>query len=57
MNGLRLEEAKRCLVEGEESVVSIAYSVGFEDSGYFIRTFKKATGDTPAVYRLKNRTE
>lgn len=55
INSLRLEEAKRSLVEGEESVVSIAYSLGFEDSGYFIRTFKKATGETPAVYRLKSR--
>ncbi|MEK3687501.1 PocR ligand-binding domain-containing protein [Paenibacillus sp. FSL R10-2736] len=55
INSLRLEEAKRSLAEGEESVVSIAYSLGFEDSGYFIRTFKKATGETPAVYRLKSR--
>lgn len=55
INGLRLEEAKRCLVEGDESVVSIAYSLGYEDCGYFIRTFKKSTGETPAAYRLKNR--
>ncbi|AIQ56482.1 PocR ligand-binding domain-containing protein [Paenibacillus borealis] len=55
INSLRLEEAKRCLVEEADSVVSIAYSLGYEDSGYFIRTFKKFAGDTPAAYRLKHR--
>ncbi|NQX47409.1 PocR ligand-binding domain-containing protein [Paenibacillus tritici] len=57
ISSLRLEEAKRCLVDGEDSVVSIAYALGFEDCGYFIRTFKKSTGETPAAYRLKRRGE
>ncbi|WNS41257.1 PocR ligand-binding domain-containing protein [Paenibacillus sp. MMS20-IR301] len=57
INSLRLEEAKRCLLEGGESIVNIAHSLGYEDCGYFIRTFKKSAGLTPGAYRMQNRPE
>jgi len=33
----------------------IAQDTGFYDQSHFIRTFRAATGLTPAVYRKRNR--
>lgn len=51
LNQLRVEEAERILQNSNETIVSIALSLGYEDCGYFIRVFKKSTGVTPAAYR------
>ncbi|MGL4343802.1 MAG: response regulator transcription factor [Cellulosilyticaceae bacterium] len=48
---IRLQKAKKYLVESEKSVVDIAKEVGYEDSQYFFKVFKKATGQTPLQYR------
>lgn len=45
-------EAKIMLKETQESVSEIAYILGFEDVSYFIKFFKKHSGQTPATYRL-----
>lgn len=50
-NCLRVEKAKTLLLRTNRPVVNIAYDVGFEDCGYFIKTFKKFVGLTPNVYR------
>jgi len=40
----RIEEAKRMLSTNKYSIKQVAYSVGFSDSHYFSRCFKKVTG-------------
>lgn len=51
---LRIEEAKRLLLEKGLSLKNIAQSVGFSDYNYFARTFKKRTGYTPSEYSISN---
>lgn len=52
---LRMKKACEYLVNSEKSVVDIAKEVGYEDSQYFFRVFKKATGLTPLEYRRTRR--
>ncbi len=47
----RVEEAKRCLIDGTISLSRISELVGFSDYNYFCRVFKKRTGTTPSAYR------
>lgn len=51
----RIKKAREYLVETDKSVVEIAKKVGYEDSQYFFRVFKKSTGLTPLQYRQQNR--
>ena len=44
-------EAKRCLVNGNESISEIAYKLNFEDNSYFTRFFKRHNGITPEEFR------
>lgn len=44
-------EAKRLLLHSEFNVNQIADKIGFEDSSYFIRYFKKYTGQSPTSFR------
>ena len=44
-------EAKRYLLATSEQVNQIAYHLGYEDTSYFIRFFKKHTGKTPDAFR------
>lgn len=53
----RIQKARDYLVHSEESVVDIAKKVGYEDSQYFFRVFKKAVGVTPLQYRRQHRKE
>lgn len=46
-----LTEGKRLLLYTDANVNEIAYSLGFDDSSYFIRLFKKKNGLTPIQYR------
>ena len=48
---LRLTTAARKLLVSNANISDIAYSVGYEDSNYFIREFKAAFGMTPKQYR------
>jgi AraC-like DNA-binding protein len=52
--GLRVNRAKELLVLTSGSITEIAFEVGFTDSNYFSRQFKKVTSLTPRQYR-KNR--
>lgn len=48
---IRLEEAKRRLVNTDESVTNIALETGFCDSSHFARMFKRREGCSPSAYR------
>lgn len=49
LTGLRIEKAKELLVES--NVTDTAFSVGYNDSGYFATVFKKYTGQTPLQFK------
>lgn len=46
----RMRQAKRKMLQSDESVRSIALSLGFHDEFYFSRRFKAETGAAPTVY-------
>jgi transcriptional regulator GlxA family with amidase domain len=49
----RLEEAKQMLETGDLPVEAIANEVGYEDTSFFGRLFRRKIGLTPAQYRLR----
>lgn len=49
-----IEQAKNILLQTNQSVSEIAYSLGFEYPQYFSRLFKQKTGKTPLEYRNLN---
>lgn len=51
---IRLDEAKRLLVDSSDSVQSIAERAGYLQVISFIRAFKKREGLTPGEYRKLN---
>ncbi|MDO4467236.1 MAG: AraC family transcriptional regulator [Bacillota bacterium] len=51
LNGIRIHEAKRLLLEKEKSVTDVALEVGFLDTATFTKTFKKVTGISPLQFR------
>lgn len=46
-----IAEAKRMLQQQKLSISEIAYTLGFDDPGYFTRLFRQKTGLTPKGYR------
>ena len=48
---LRLGEASRALVYGNQSLVEIALHCGFADQSHFTREFRRHFGRTPLAYR------
>ncbi|MBQ8075146.1 MAG: helix-turn-helix domain-containing protein [Oscillospiraceae bacterium] len=52
---IRLEEAKRLLLETDTRVDDVALAVGYENRGFFYRLFAKKYGKTPREYRLAER--
>jgi iron complex transport system substrate-binding protein len=49
--GIRMERAKRLLEQGNRPIAQIAEEVGYPDSYYFSRLFKKKTGLSPRGYK------
>lgn len=43
-------EAKRQLLYSDKTVKEVAYQLGFEDTSYFSRFFKKQTGKSPTAF-------
>ena len=43
-------EAKRMLVHSKFSVIQISMELGYIDNSYFVRVFKKRTGETPLEF-------
>ena len=56
LNALRMEEARRMLVETRKSVSEIAYALRFKDPLYFSRLFRKRFGCTASDYRVQFQT-
>lgn len=52
---LRLERAKRLLVENDEQIKKLARDCGFPDAAYFHRVFLHVEGITPGEYRRQRR--
>jgi len=55
LNSIRIDAAKRLLLDSELSVNEISLRVGFNDSLYFSRVFKKLTGVSPTAFRNSNK--
>jgi transcriptional regulator GlxA family with amidase domain len=52
---LRIQRAANLLRMTRKSITEIAFEVGFNDSNYFTRQFKKVTNLTPGSYRTLHR--
>lgn len=53
----RINRACKLLRHTDRRVTEIAYDVGFNDSNYFTRQFRKMTGISPRDYRLRQGLE
>jgi YesN/AraC family two-component response regulator len=51
LNRYRISQAKVLLKESDRSITEIALAVGFSDSGYFSRVFRREVDLTPEAYR------
>lgn len=51
---LRVANARKRLLMTSLTVGEIGRSVGYPDSNYFVKVFKRSTGMTPSEYRDKN---
>lgn len=51
VQNLRVEAAKRLLEMSEEAIDEISAEVGYEDTSFFRRLFRRMTGLTPSEYR------
>lgn len=54
LNSYRLTMAARLLLQSDDTILSIASEVGFDNLSYFNRAFKKQFGMTPSAYRQEN---
>jgi transcriptional regulator GlxA family with amidase domain len=53
IHALRLEEAKQLLESSDLAVEAIANEVGYEDTSFFGRLFRRKAGITPLQYRQR----
>lgn len=51
INKVRIDTSKTLLVNFDISIKEIAYSCGFQDEKYYMKTFKKQVGMTPSQYK------
>ncbi len=51
LNRFRIQQAKELLSVSDETITKIAMRVGFNDSAYFSRVFRKHTGQSPLEFR------
>lgn len=52
---IRIQHAEELVAKTSDSFSQIAYAVGFNDSRYFGKCFKKQTGMTPSEYRERRK--
>jgi AraC-like DNA-binding protein len=50
LNEVRISNACKLLITGQESIEQVCYQAGFNNLSHFNRTFKKITGKTPSSY-------
>lgn len=55
MNSVRIEKAKRLLLDSDKKMYQIAKAVGYDNVKYFFRVFRKSEGKTPEQYRKERR--
>jgi len=55
LNRFRIQQARELLFLSNETITQIATRVGFNDSAYFSRVFRKHTGQSPLDYRRQPR--
>ncbi len=48
---IRIEHAKRLLLDSDKEIVTICFEVGYETLSTFYRSFKKEVEMTPNQYR------
>jgi YesN/AraC family two-component response regulator len=53
LNRFRVTQARRLLDESDASVTEVMAAVGFGDSSYFSRIFRREVGMSPSAYRKK----
>lgn len=51
LHEIRIERAKRMLVESDEKVIAVAAMVGYDDPSFFSRLFARYAGCSPREYR------
>ena len=51
LNEYRIEKSKVLLLEEGATVLSVSQDVGFDDSSYFSKVFKRVTGVPPGKFR------
>ena len=48
---IRIERAKRLVIESDEKVIAVATMVGYDDPSFFSRLFCRHAGCSPREYR------
>ncbi len=51
LNRFRVVQARRLLDDGHANITSVMFAVGFRDSSYFSRIFRREVGTSPSAYR------
>ncbi len=54
-NRLRIEQAKNMLRDDDLPISEIAFLMGYENTAYFCKLFKREIGETPSQYRKKHK--
>jgi two-component system response regulator YesN len=57
LTAVRMEKVKELLVSTDEKIVSIAFSVGYNEPNYLSYLFKKREGLSPKEYRLQKKAQ
>ena len=52
-----MEKAKNLLLQTNQKINDIALAVGYEDSRYFAKVFRKIQGESPSDYRIRQRQD
>ncbi|RPI90404.1 MAG: helix-turn-helix domain-containing protein, partial [Chloroflexi bacterium] len=55
LNRYRIQEARKLLAEGQLSVIEVMGRVGFSESSYFTRIFRREVGVSPGAYKKGSR--
>lgn len=53
--GIRMQQAMKLIINTDLSITDIALQVGFYDSNYMCKLFRRIHGTTPHKYRVSNR--
>lgn len=54
---IRVEKAKALLLQTEKRISDISLAVGYEDTRYFAKVFRRLTGESPSDYRYRQRQD